>query len=532
MTVYHYLSLQYSAIQKTLLRHDRLWSISGISQIMAKMNELDMKKFVEASSGSTGKVLVAGGGKFTARFDSDESAKKAKKEIIKLISTTLPMLEFQVSEIIPAESMIKAKEHQKDQDEKITSCGIIDQINEKKRCFRGYAVSFNPHLKFCEQCGEYPAVEKIYYNNKKELLCSICNSAYNAARISFGGEDNKDDSQFTTLQRIYRKLINDEEIENKQIPLNFEDIYPKNKDSTNKGRRMAVWFSDLNNMNDKVPLWLAQIEDSIPGIFEKIKKANIDIIAEALLNTFKEVKDSKHNYLPFRLIVAGGDDLRIVMAEEYILDFVKNIDASVQDKINSIGENEPLKTTWLQAQENSLAKSNKRSPKTIKPYSFGGSFVVTSLHTPFSKIHEACEDLMSEAKRETNREGNSVNWKVISVEEDPLVSKLMNFEKPLLIDKEHNGKLSFNTYLNMRKFYSKILSNSQRQQIASKIIDFGNDSIKVEEWLKQFVISELDKKAAFILVDGNFRKSDKTLDCSRLATLLELMSIKGKEDLQ
>lgn len=34
MTDYFYVSLQYSAIQKTVLRHDRLWSMAGVSQML------------------------------------------------------------------------------------------------------------------------------------------------------------------------------------------------------------------------------------------------------------------------------------------------------------------------------------------------------------------------------------------------------------------------------------------------------------------------------------------------------------------
>ncbi len=56
---YHYFSLQYSAIQKTALRHDRLWSIAGISQILSVMNELELPKITEDNGGD---VLVAGGG--------------------------------------------------------------------------------------------------------------------------------------------------------------------------------------------------------------------------------------------------------------------------------------------------------------------------------------------------------------------------------------------------------------------------------------------------------------------------------------
>jgi len=137
---YHYFSLQYSAIQKTALRHDRLWSIAGISQILSVMNELELPKITEDNGGD---VLVAGGGKFTARFEEKGRAETARDEIIKIVSTMLPMLEFQYSEIAAAATLKEAKEK-----------GLIDGLNEQKRRFRGYGVTFNPHLEVCEECGE------------------------------------------------------------------------------------------------------------------------------------------------------------------------------------------------------------------------------------------------------------------------------------------------------------------------------------------------------------------------------------------
>jgi len=535
-----YFSLQYSAIQKTVLRHDRLWSMAGISQIMAWMNEIEMPRIVKENSGS---VLVAGGGKFTAKFDNKKKSETAKEEIIKLISTTLPMLEFQFAEIKSYKDMVVARE-----------AGIFESLNEQKKRFRGYGVSYNPHFRICPECGEYPSInrpepeakkDKYEYERTKEF-CSICLAAFWKARIE--GEGN---AEMTTIERIYKKFFQSEVFKNinkqflPEIPLNFKNLFPDEKEKE-KGVRMAVWFSDLNSMNQKVPIWLSQCEDekedvySIPRIFSMIKDVNIDIISETLAKTFTT---PGCKYLPFRLIVAGGDDLRIVMAEEYIFDFIENLSGMVEQKIkqiNTLPKYIPLSKKWLQEQANKWAKENQDNKKEIpkiKSYSFGGSFVVTSLHTPFKKIHEACEEMMSEAKRKTNREGNSVNWSVLSVEENPDVKKMLRFEKPLLIEEEYRGKhdntarLSFKQYIAMRNFYSGILSGSHIQQIASKIIEFKNDSKQVEDWLKKAASAELEKSFAYVLVDKNFRKDrkeDEDFMCERLSTLLELLSISRK----
>lgn len=553
----HYLSIQYSGIQKTILRHDRLWSIAGMSQIMAWMNELAMPSIetgmseilsklnelliCEIAEVNGARVLVAGGGKFTARFNTENEAKTSKEEIKKLISTTFPMLEYQVSEIVKADSLDEA-----------TKQGIIAGLNEQKKCFRGYGITFNPHLKTCPECGEYPSLKLPVLTEKKEIkdFCSICLKAYQKSKITLDHvmKDYKDDDkkrQLTTLERIYRKYFK-KVYENGTIPKiahNFEDLFPGDK-KKEKGKRMAVWFSDLNNMKQKVTIWFSQEDDKIPEIFSMIKDVNVDIVSDALIKTFGKTDEK---YLPFRLIVAGGDDLRIVMDEQYILDFVLNLSKILNLKINKFENcNEDknnykyLKTQWLQEERNKYLEkivkpiSNEDSNSAMKPFSFGGAFAVTPIHAPFRKIHEACEDMMSKAKKETDRMGNSVNWSVLSVEETS-GSAEMKFDKPLFIedsDSKNNGKeLSFRTYMKMRDFYYGIITGSHIQQIADKIIEFKSNSSEVEKWLKQAASAELEKSFEFVLVDKHFRhglKEDGAFDCRRLSTLLELLSISKK----
>ncbi|MBF0556756.1 MAG: hypothetical protein HQK96_19750 [Nitrospirae bacterium] len=545
--VKYYFSLQYSAIQKTVLRHDRLWSISGMSQILAQMNEIVMPYLVQG-----GNVLVAGGGKFTARFYSKEAGEKARNEIIKRISTNLPMLEFQASIIVDALKWEDAKD------------AVLDCLNSQKKEFRGYGVSYNPHFRVCPECGEYPAIKRPEDTNKNkddeddtEDFCHICFVARKKAIIHKNKLEKAE--KLTTLERIYKKYFELYDFKNiPKIPLDFKNLY---SDKEEKGLRMAVWFSDLNNMKEKVSIWLSEPEDEdtkepdklkvpkIFKIFEMIKDVNIEVISNALIKTFGYI-DLKH--LPFRLIVAGGDDLRIVMAEEYIFDFLLNYASAVDAKAkemedidiipgagykNDKGKYIYLNMEWLQCKSNEWARKKGKEVQVIKPYSFGGSFVVTSTHTPFKKIHDVCDDLMSEAKEATERRGNSVNWRVLSVEDNPSVKEIIKFEKPLFIDNPPEGEkdnLTFKEYVYMRRFYHGRLSGSHAQQIASKIIDFKNDSEKVskkvEDWLKKQASTGFEKSYSYILVDPKFRKENGDFICERLATLLELLSISAKTD--
>lgn len=525
-----YLALQYSAIQKTILRHDRLWSIAGISHGLAELNEVTLPGIIHNTYKGT--VLVAGGGKCTAVFDDNDEgavdraenrAEAARRAIEKVIATTFPMLEFQL-----AAEPAKASDFQQAWNEKLKK-----DIDDQKQRFRGYGVSYNPHLVLCPECGEYP-VQKDVTKEGKEIgkrLCAVCRNAQSDAWSLAGPRAGS--YLGATIERIYRKYLSGTKM---NIPINFEDLSAwRRKDNEDKKPRMAVWFSDLNNMNSKVPLWLRQGDDAIKTTFNKVKDFNIELVSETLTATFKGLTEKQ--YLPFRLVVAGGDDLCIAMDEPFILFFCRNYAKNVDDKILALPDEHPLSVNWLKRKNAELCNSDKEWGAKHKPednptpYCFGGSFVVTSTHTPFRRIHEVGEDLMGKAKRDTNRAGNSVNWTIMAVEKDPLTEGRLAFDKPLLIGKqkkdEDSTKLSFEDYNTIIKDYRKLISGSQRQRMIDAMIKAGKNDAAVEDWMIQNAARETDKLYGKLLMDKRFKVEGK-FKAAPLATLLELLGIEER----
>lgn len=525
----YYLALQYSAIQKTVLRHDRLWSISGISYGLAELNEVTLPGIIERDYKGT--VLVAGGGKCTAVFDDHDEgavdkaanrAEAARRAIEKEIATTFPMLEFQLA-VEPA----AATDFQK-----AWNNALRKDINDQKQHFRGYGVSFNPHLALCSECGEYP-VQRVMTPEGKEVgkrLCAVCRDAQSDAWSLAG--TSAGNYLGATIERIYRKYLAGKIV---RIPLNFEDLAAwRRKESQDKKPRMAVWFSDLNNMNSKVPLWLRQSDENIKTTFNKVKEFNIELVSETLSATFGDLPEKQ--YLPFRLIVAGGDDLCIAMDEPFILSFCQNYAQKVDAKIRALPDDHPLSVKWLTKKNEDLCNSDKewgakhKPEDTPTPYCFGGSFVVTSTHTPFRRIHEVGEDLMGEAKRITNRAGNSVNWTIMAVEKDPLTEGRLAFDKPLLIrdqkKDENSPKLYFEDYNTIIKDYRKLISGSQRQRIIDAMIRANKNDAAVEDWMIQNAARETDRLYGTLLTDKRF-KVKGNLKAARLTTLLELLGIEA-----
>jgi hypothetical protein len=486
------------------------------------LNEITLPSIAKDKGG---RALVAGGGKFTAHFDEGKDAEDARAAAIREISTRFPMLEWQVSWIVQNERLVPPD----DQPEDGALKPLMDDLKKQKQSFRGYGVSFNPHLLLCEECGEYPAVHE--QKADKRRVCRTCQAAKDGAAISLSGLIRDDPASGTTIQQVYRKYLEKvEAARNKKAPHNFEDLFPKpaspGDDESSERRRMAVWLSDINNMKNKVNIWLK--EPDILETFRQVKAVFIDALADALSLTFPKPEG---DHLPFRVIIAGGDDLCLVMAEEHILDFAVNLSASADRRLNELGADHPLNPSWLKQKKRELEQDQKpgrNKDSDPGPYCFGGAFVIASIHTPFRRIHEVGEELMSAAKKGTKRLGDGVNWRIMS-EEASQTDRLLTFEKPIFIRGGHGkddwDRLNLEDYLKLRKEHGHI-SGSHRFQIISKMIELRKTPDPFERWLKAHASSEHDKDFSGILTEKRLRKNGR-LALDRVATLFELMSVKG-----
>lgn len=537
--LWHYFSIQYSAIQKTVLRHNRLWSMAGISAILSKLNEIEMPRIARAHGGEP---LLAGGGKFTARFSSDHKAEDARDDITKAVATTLPMLEYQVSDVITAASLKEARDK-----------GLLRQLREQKKALRGYGVTFNPHLKRCIECKEYPAVRGTH------SLCAVCAMAHAEARAY--EEHMRKEVPKITLDRIYDLYL--DTIEHPEgakadtkpkIPLDFDNLFPRKskaqgQDSaaTSEINRMAVWFSDLNSMKDKVTLWANQDDGRIKKTFDDVKDINVQIITNALINTFPTIPDN--NYIPFRLIVAGGDDLCLVMDAKYILDFALNLSTALNEALDKLPKNHPLRIENLSELKKQLTDANpKLKNKNLDvdaPFCFGASFIIASVHTPFSKIHAAGEHLMGLAKKKSRR-ANSLYWSVMpeltQAHDHEMQPERELFDKPLFIDKHSaeaseaaNGRLALRDYAELSEKCGRI-SGAHRAQVARILTQLNraypkNKAIQSQElaqWLETATATGLAKDFEFLITEKQLYESHaggRRLSPKRVATLLEYMSL-------
>lgn len=528
-----FFSLQFSAIQKIILRHDRLWSMAGISHRLSRLNEIEL---ADKAREHDGVPLVAGGGKFTACFrgrGAAENAEAARAACLKTLSTTFPMLEYQAADVVPAGSLNEALYGPPSAREDDPP-GLVPRLNAAKRRFRGYGVTFNPHLMVCGECGEYPAQHEFKRRSADggesvQQLCRVCSNAYGDARVKLDAAGNG--SRRTTVEQIYDRYLDafPDRRGAFEVPLNFENLFSPDGSRPSaderERRRMAVWFADINHMGRKVGIWLKQPEDQILPTFQKVGEVFIQIVAEALQETFR---NPQRGCLPFRIIIAGGDDLCIVMAESRIIDFTWNLSDILEKRFAELKPDHPLSPDWLERQWKALGggSGDPDGADPTLPYCFGGAFVIAGVHTPFRKIHAVGEELMKAAKTDTGRRRNSVNWRIMA-ETQSQADRLFDFEKPLFIgdgdDPAGWDRLSFKDYLKLAGNLRGI-SSSHQFQIIDRLIRHRHQPRTFERWLTGHAAS--GEKSFSGLLKNPELKVDGVLSGRRIITLFELMSIK------
>ena len=109
---------------------------------------------------------------------------------------------------------------------------------------------------------------------------------------------------------------------------------------------------DLANEVAKIVETKKEARSAVDCIFNTITKA--------LKKTFP---NPQGEFLPFRLIVAGGDDLCIVMDESYILDFAGNISAALHQQLDSLSSensDHPLLEKNLRAAMDKMTAENPK----------------------------------------------------------------------------------------------------------------------------------------------------------------------------
>lgn len=179
------------------------------------------------------------------------------------------------------------------------------------------------------------------------------------------------------------------------------------------GGYLAVIHADGNRVGQRIKAYEKSLgkldglakECAIERFFCSMRSAVRAALIEALKAVFTDDELKEHQYLPFQLLMLGGDDLLLVCHPRYALPFVEHYADQLKD----------------------------RELADTRPLSIGAGVIIAKHTLPFHRLHQLAESLAGSAKRAylqnatgqkepPPQERSVVDWSVLTASwgEDPL----------------------------------------------------------------------------------------------------------------
>ncbi|MGZ8219367.1 Cas10/Cmr2 second palm domain-containing protein [Methylomagnum sp.] len=334
-------------------------------------------------------ILARDGGHFRALFTDDTRAKAFADKASAFIRRELPGLRFEVS-VAPAPPPLKAEA------QKTT-------LPVKTAQLLGL-----PALQVCEQSGRGIASETWRYTDPDTQV----QESHHISRVAVSRKERGRafrDAEGADRPHDIASLVTD------SMMLSFGGTSPPQTfNELCDGQYLALIHTDGNGIG----AWSKRVRDSVPEgsdlqsfidreaagerFYHAMRVAVRRAVRSAIQTTFHDaIQDNPEKsspFLPYRLLMLGGDDLLLACRAEYALEFVKAY-AKELAEFQSLPD---------------IVNGNEE----MKPLTVGIGVAIAKPSFPFHRLHQIAEELASSAKRLVRGEkaihGSVVDWAICS----------------------------------------------------------------------------------------------------------------------
>jgi len=350
-----------------------------------KTEELLKKEFPGAEN------IYLGGGSGRIEFCSREDAESFKNKLLDMYrqETENARIAVQVVEQKPGELFTDA-----------VSRAVELCRKSKFSSFEGKSVTGGRWIRPCSSCGRQPAI-KVYHEFGKHLLCYSCLKKRNEVNKLYA--DTKPGEGLTPRplapkEKLKKRYGNDfifttlsEYIEGELfLPQDFDDIGA----CSSPANYMGFIYADGDRMGEHVKKLGKKFRNDANAkeaykLFSKITdKATRHAAIEAVLSIVgmqhKNINGKTRPYLPAEFIMAGGDDLMLVVPAHHALDVAVRFMELFQEK-----------TKYL-ANENSDLSFHEVFPQGLTA---SAGVVIAHRQYPASELMTMAGELMKMAKK-------------------------------------------------------------------------------------------------------------------------------------
>ena len=382
------LAAEADKIQDLIFRSSRLREVIGGSQLLSRFCREVPARLVPPGT----QIVVSDGGSFRLLFNSEEEAKAFGEQLAEVyrlaMGSTLTVAEpvevtqdFRKAAIEANEALHRAKQH----------------------CASFNATPHFPYVAFCASCGVGLAVEYAHHHGEArgQYLCSSCRAKRNESDLASATEPGDflttffeavlDDDWRTYHWPGKRKSKVDER--DPDPPMDVARFDSRNY--------VAYIIADGNSMGKTFAQCDREQLEALSGGLRDTVYASLAEPVKHLLKRAKEEKERTHlsRFLPVLPLIAGGDDLFILLPAPWALDFAARFAKAYEQNMNRLIEGSGIQgVAW----------------PTVAV-----AVVICKAKYPYYLAHQRGEEMLKQAKQITKR------W---AVEHNEAPRSIVNFE--------------------------------------------------------------------------------------------------------
>jgi len=383
------LAAEADKIQDLIFRASRLREVIGGSQLLSRFCDVVPQKLLPASA----EIIVSDGGSFRVLFDSEDSARLFGDQLSEVYQCATGGT-LTVAEPVPMNENFKEATKEANQ-----------ALRQAKRHRKGFsAIPHLPYAAFCASCGVGLAVTYSARpgETRGQYLCKDCRAKRDESDLASATDPG------SFLQEFFETVL-DEDWHSYHWPGKRKDVKedrepdpPMDVARFDPRDYIAYIVADGNSMGEV--FGKCDSMDQLRSFSKKLKPTVYASLAEPieyLLRRAEEEKDQTKlsSFLPVLPLIAGGDDLFILLPAPWVLNFAHRFAKAYEKKMGQL-----IKEQRIQDAD----------PPTIAV-----AVVICKAKYPYYLAHQRGEELLKQAKHVT---------KQCAIENDETPRSIISFE--------------------------------------------------------------------------------------------------------
>ncbi len=383
------LAAEVDKIQDLIFRSSRLREVIGGSQLLLRFCDEVPKKLLLTKE----QIIVSDGGSFRLLFNTEEKAIRFGEQLAEVywLATggTLTVAEpvsvngnFEEAAKKANKALHRAKQHRE-----------------------GFAATSHlPYTAFCASCGVGLAVEHSRWpgETRGQYLCDDCRAKRDESNPASAEEPGEFLTDFfkAVLEDDWRtyhwpgKKKDEQEERDPDPPMDVARFDPRDY--------IAYIVADGNSMGEV--FGKCERKEQLQALSENLKTRVYAGLAKPIKYLLKRAEDEEEQtrlsrFLPILPLIAGGDDLFILLPAPWALDFARRFAKAYEEEVRRLVED-------LEIQK-------------VDPPTVAVAVVICKAKHPYYLAHERGEELLKQVKRVTKR------W---AVENDGIPRSIVSFE--------------------------------------------------------------------------------------------------------